>query len=157
YVSDFLAEHKWQSAHSAGYCGKDSNDVLSPLQDSKEIRQDHASRVARNYGKVGKLCDKAQFRAFATAISDVKRDDVARLLVHGNPDPLPVGLLLHEALHLVGFRLKTPHDHVTWGRHGLYMQMIRQRLKAGHHEVHEPPDTDPNGATDAVQIDVLAE
>jgi hypothetical protein len=35
--------------------------------------------------------------------------------------------------------------------------MIRQRLKAGHHEVHEPPDTDPNGATDAVQRDVLAE
>ena len=91
------------------------------------------------------------------AIADVKCDDLARLLVHGNPDPLPVGLLLHEAPHLVGFRLKKSHDHLTVGRNGLYMQMIRQCLKAGNHEVHEPPNTDPNGAAYAEQRDFLAE
>ena len=97
------------------------------------------------------------FRAFTTTISDMKCDHLARLLVHGSPDPLPVGLPLHKAPHLVGFRLKTPHDHITWGCNRLYMQMTRQRLKAGNHEVDEPPDTDPNGAADAVQRDVLAE
>jgi len=37
------------------------------------------------------------------------------------------------------------------------MQMIRQCLQAGAQKVHEPPDTDTNGATDAVQRDFLAQ
>jgi len=39
----------------------------------------------------------------------------------------------------------------------MHIQIIRQGLKAGDDKVHEPPDTDANGATDAVEGDFLAE
>lgn len=97
------------------------------------------------------------FRAVTAAIADVKGNDLTRLLVHGDPDPLPIGLLLHETPHFVGFRLKTSYDHIIRGDNGLPIQMIGQCSKAGNHEVHEPADTDTNGATDAVQRDFLAE
>src|SRR5262249_33997583 len=45
----------------------------------------------------------------------------------------------------------------TRGRNGLYMEMLRHGRKAGNHEVHEPPDTDANCATDTLQGDFLAE
>lgn len=57
-------------------------------------------------------------RTITTAIADVKRNDLACLLVHGDPEPLLVGLLFHEATHLIRFHLKTPYDHILWGRHG---------------------------------------
>lgn len=37
------------------------------------------------------------------------------------------------------------------------MQVLRSRLEASHHEVHEPSDTDTNSAADAVQRDFLQE
>jgi hypothetical protein len=77
----------------------------------------------------GKGCPQL-FRTVVTAIPHVERDDLTRLLVHGDPDPWFVGPLLHDAPHLIGFHLKTSNDHITWGRNGLHMQMIRQRLKA---------------------------
>jgi hypothetical protein len=37
------------------------------------------------------------------------------------------------------------------------MEMPRHGRKAGNHEVHEPPDTDADSATETVQGDLLAE
>jgi hypothetical protein len=91
------------------------------------------------------------------AIADVKGHDVPRLLVHGHPVPLLVGLLLYKAPHLIHFHVKTPYNHVTWECNRLHMQMIRQCLEAGDQKVYEPPATDTNGATDAVQGDFLAQ
>jgi hypothetical protein len=68
----------------------------------------------------GKVCPQL-FRTVVTAIPHVERDDLTRPLVHGDPNPLLVGLLLHEAPHLICFNLKTSNDHIMWGRHGLYM------------------------------------
>ena len=42
------------------------------------------------------------FGTVATPIADMKRNDLACLRIHGNPDPLPVGLLLHKTPHLIG-------------------------------------------------------
>jgi len=49
----------------------------------------------------GEVCPQL-FRTVVTAISHVERDDLTCLLVHGDPDPLFVGPLLHEAPHLMG-------------------------------------------------------
>jgi hypothetical protein len=73
------------------------------------------------------------FRTVVTATPHVEHNDLTRLLVHGAPDPLLVGLLLHETPHLVGFNLQMSNDHIPWGgegRHGPHMQMIRQRRQA---------------------------
>ena len=50
------------------------------------------------------------FGALATAIADVKRDDLTRLRVHGQPYPGRVGLL-HKTTHFVrvGFELMNRH------------------------------------------------
>lgn len=96
-------------------------------------------------------------RTVATAIAEVQGNEWPRLLGPGDPGPWRVGLLLHEAPHLIRFNLKTPNDHLTWGCNRLHMQMIRQCLQAGAQKVHEPSDTDTNGATDAVQRDFLAQ
>jgi hypothetical protein len=90
-----------------------------------------------------------------TAIADVKGHNLPRLLVHGDPNPWLVGLLLHKAPHLIRFHVKTPHEHLTRGCNRLHMQMIRPCLQSGDYQVHEPPDTDPNGATEAMQGDFL--
>ncbi len=50
--------------------------------------------------------DPERFGTLPTAITDVKRNDLTALGVHGQPDPLLVGLLLHKAPHFVGFGLK---------------------------------------------------
>jgi hypothetical protein len=96
-------------------------------------------------------------RTVVTAIADVNGNALPRLLVHGEPDPWLVGLLLHTAPHLIRFHVKTSHDHITWGCNRLHMQLIRQWLQSSDHKVHEPPDTDTNGATAAVQGDFLAQ
>jgi hypothetical protein len=61
--------------------------------------------------------------AFATAIPDVKANDLAALGVHCQPNPLLVRLVLYEAGHVVGFDLKAlDHDvRVTRDRHDIEM------------------------------------
>jgi len=51
----------------------------------------------------------------------VEGEDLARLLAHGNPDTLLVGLPLHEALHFVCLNLQTSYEHLTAGGNGLHM------------------------------------
>src|SRR5882672_1653768 len=87
----------------------------------------------------------------------MKRDDLARLFVHGDPDPVWGGLLLHKTPQLVCLHVQTSDKHSMGGRNGLHMEMLRHRRKAGNYEVHEPPDTDTNGTANAVQGDLLAE
>jgi hypothetical protein len=89
-------------------------------------------------------------RTLVTAIPDVERHDLPGLFVHGDPDPLFVGLCFHKAPHLVRFHLKTPNEHIPGRGHGPSMQMVRQHCKAGDHKVHEPLDTDANGAANAM-------
>src|SRR5688572_4274769 len=54
------------------------------------------------------------FGTGATPITYVKRDDLAGVDVHGDPNPLLVGLLLHKAPHLIGFGFQLPDDHTWW-------------------------------------------
>ena len=96
-------------------------------------------------------------RTLVTAIPDMERNDLPGLFVHGDPDPLFVGLLLHKAPHLVRFHFKTPNKHIPGRRHGPHMQMIRQGRKAGDDKVHEPSDTDANRAAHAMEGDFLTE
>jgi hypothetical protein len=87
----------------------------------------------------------------------MKGEDLAGLLVHSEPEPVGVRFLLHEAPQFVCLYLQTPEQRLAGGRHGLYVQMLRHCSKAGDHEVHEPPNADPHGATDAMQGNCLAE
>jgi hypothetical protein len=52
--------------------------------------------------------------ALPTPIPPVEGNDVARLCIHGAPHPLLVGFLLHEALHLIGFRSPSGHHYGCW-------------------------------------------
>ena len=97
------------------------------------------------------------FRAFVTAIPNVERHDLPCLLVHSDPDPLLVSLCLHEAPHLICFHLETSDEHIPWGRHGPYMEMIRQRRNAGGNKAHEPPNTDADRAANTMERDFLTE
>ena len=42
----------------------------------------------------------------AAPIPHMKGNNLAGGRIHSNPDPLLVGLLLHEAPHLIGFRFQ---------------------------------------------------
>jgi hypothetical protein len=57
-----------------------------------------------------------RFGTAATPITDVKRNHLAGLSVHGNPDPLPISLLLHEAPRFIGFGFQPSKHHVGWTR-----------------------------------------
>ena len=61
------------------------------------------------------------FGTFAATVVDVKRNNLARRGVHGQPAPLLVGLLLHEALHVVGFSLEFVNQYVGWTQGESYM------------------------------------
>jgi hypothetical protein len=54
------------------------------------------------------------FGTVTTAIPDVKRNDLTRLGVHGDPDPLLIGLLLYKAPQLIGFGFQLPKHHISW-------------------------------------------
>ena len=97
------------------------------------------------------------FRTLVTAIPDVERNDLPRLLVHRDPYPLLVGLFCHEAPHLIRFHLQTPDDHLPGSRYRQHMQMIRQRRKASDYQAHKPPDTDTYCPVDAMEGIFLAE
>ena len=97
------------------------------------------------------------FRTLVTAIPDVERNDLPRLLVHRDPYPLLVGLFCHEAPPLIRFHLQTPDDHLPGSRYRQHMQMIRQRRKASDYKAHKPPDTDTYCPADAMEGNFLAE
>ena len=58
-------------------------------------------------------------RTCMTAVTDVERKHLPCLFVHRNPHPLLVGLVRHEALHLIRFYRETPDDHLMGSHDGL--------------------------------------
>ena len=64
------------------------------------------------------------------AITPVKRNDLARLGIHGDPAPLLVCFLLHKAGYLVRFHFQALNHHVLCAGDRLDMEMIQQGLKA---------------------------
>jgi hypothetical protein len=66
--------------------------------------------LAASHGDIGPQL----FGTVTTAITNMKRNNLARLGVHGNPDPLPMGLLLHKAPHLISFGFQPSEHHVCW-------------------------------------------
>ena len=69
---------------------------------------------------------------FATAIPDVKGNDLTALGLHCKPSPLLVRLLLHETRHFIGFDLKRLDHDVRVTRDRLDIEMIGQSLKLGY-------------------------
>jgi hypothetical protein len=68
---------------------------------------------------------------------------------------LLVRLILHKAVHFVGFCLHTAQEHITRTAWELNLQVLGSCLKAGNYEVHEPPHTDTNGTANAMQGNFL--
>jgi len=60
----------------------------------------------------------------------VKGNYLAGLGVHSDPDPLPVGLLVDKAAHVICFHHKLLNHHVTATGDRLDMEMLRQCLEA---------------------------
>ena len=56
------------------------------------------------------------FGAVSTAITHAKRNDLAACGIQGDPNPLPVGLLLHKAPHLIGFGFEPGYHPPEAGR-----------------------------------------
>jgi hypothetical protein len=65
------------------------------------------------------------------AITHVKRNDLARVDIHGQPNPLFVCLVLHKARHCVGFHFETLDHDISMVRDWLHMQMVWQSFKTG--------------------------
>jgi len=96
-------------------------------------------------------------RPCMTAVTDVARKNLPCLFVHRNPHPLLVGLVRHEALHLIRFYLETPDDHLLGSHDGQPMEMVRPWGKAGYEKRHEPSATDVNRAAHARPRELLAQ
>jgi hypothetical protein len=97
------------------------------------------------------------FGTVATPIADMKRDDLACLCAHGDPDPLPVGLLLHKTPHLIGLSFQPSHHHVGWMTGDPDMEVIGAGGKAFYHKVQQPRQTDTHGTADAAERDALTQ
>src|SRR5207244_5186174 len=54
------------------------------------------------------------FGTLAAPIPHVKRNNLTRCGVRGQPDPWLVGLLLHKAPHCIGFSRALVHQYVGW-------------------------------------------
>ncbi len=87
----------------------------------------------------------------ATPISNMKRNDLAGGRIHGDPDPLFVRFLLHEAPHLIGFRFQARHHHRCRTCGELGMKVIGAGRKAFYHKVQEPRETDAYGTADPTE------
>ena len=73
------------------------------------IRMEYSLLVVL-YGDIGPQL----FGAVTTAITNMKRHDLARLGVHGHPDPWLMSLLLHKAPYLIRFGFQPSEHHVGW-------------------------------------------
>jgi hypothetical protein len=61
------------------------------------------------------------FGTLAAAIPHVKRNNLTCCGVHGQPDPLLIGLLLYKAPHFVGFSLELVQQYCGWTGGGPHM------------------------------------
>jgi hypothetical protein len=66
----------------------------------------------------------------AAAITHVKGNYLASCGIHGEPNPLLVGLLLDKAGHFIRFHLQASNHDVAVMGDGLEVEMIRQCLNA---------------------------
>jgi len=92
-----------------------------------------------------------------TAIADLKGHDVTCRPVHGQPQPSLVRLLLDVAAPLARFGFHIAKDHIARTAGELHVPRLGGRVNAGHHAVHEPPNTDTHPMAHAVPGDVLQE
>jgi hypothetical protein len=97
------------------------------------------------------------FGTLAAPSAHVKRNNLTCGGVHGEPDPLLVGFLLHKAPHCVGFRLELVHPYVGWTGREPRMSMIGTGGKAFHHEVPQPRQADAHRAANPAQGEALAQ
>ena len=65
------------------------------------------------------------------AIINVKRNGLARVDIHGQPNPLFVCLVLHQARHFVGFHFETLDHDISMVRDCLHIQRVWQSFKTG--------------------------
>jgi hypothetical protein len=93
----------------------------------------------------------------ATAISHMKRNDLTGGGIHRNPDPWLVRLLLHEAPHLIGFRLQAGQEHRCWLGWELDMEVLGTGRIAFHQKVQQPRETHADGTADPAERDALAQ
>jgi hypothetical protein len=87
----------------------------------------------------------------------MKRHDLACLRVHGDPDPLPVGLLLHYTPHLIGLSLQPSQHHIGWTGRQLAVSVLGTGRKALNHDVQEPCETKAHRTADPAQGNALAQ
>ena len=78
--------------------------------------------------------------ALATAVDDVRGNDLAGRSIHGNPCPLPVLLLPHIAPQLVQLCLRPLQDHRRGACRRLDVEIVGGRLESFDHELQEPPE-----------------
>jgi len=95
------------------------------------------------------------FGTRAAPIAHVKRDNLTRGGVHGQPDPLLVGLLLHKAPHFVGFGFEFVHPYCGWMSGEPQMSMVGAAGEAFHHEVQQPRQADAHRAANPAQGEAL--
>jgi hypothetical protein len=87
----------------------------------------------------------------AAAVTDVKGNHLTRRGVHGDPNPLLVRVLRHEAAHFICFHLQASDHDVAVTSDGLDMEMLRQCLEALDEKTQKPLECDPHCATNAPQ------
>ena len=97
------------------------------------------------------------FGTLAATMAHVKRHNLTRCGVHGQPDPLLVGLLLHKAPHCVGFSLELVNQYWGWTGGEPHMEMSGAAGKAFHPEVQQPRQADAHRAANPAQGDALAQ
>jgi hypothetical protein len=81
----------------------------------------------------------------------MKRHHLARVCIHGDPDPLRVGFLLHKAGHFIGCHLQALDHDVACAGDWVDVKMIGQGLDALDEKPQKPLEGDPHRATNAAQ------
>ncbi len=97
------------------------------------------------------------FGSRAPPIPHMKRNDLAGCGIHGDPDPVLVGLLLHKTPHLVGCGFQPSDDHVGWTLGKPHMSVIGTGGTAFHHTVQEPGEAAADRAAEPAQRDALTQ
>jgi hypothetical protein len=97
------------------------------------------------------------FGAQATAVTDLKGDNVRRGGVQCDPDPLAVCFRAEKAPQLVDFRLRPAVNHGSGADWELDAAMLGSRLQPGVHKLSEATETDAHRTADPTERDSLQE
>jgi hypothetical protein len=85
----------------------------------------------------------------------VKGHHLAARGIHVQPNPLFVGLPLHDAAPFIRFHLQAANYDVTMTGDGLDREVIRQRFNTLDQTAQAPLECDPIGATDTASRNPL--